>query len=314
MTSTTLVTPATTSARLGSEAVTFPSSQLGELRDANALISDLPALRQRMDEDGYLLIRGFHHREDVLAARREILQCYAEQDRLDPTAPVDDAIIATVKIPTDTTLQHPKDLKEPKSCPAFQHLVRTPRIMGFFDAYFNTPALTYDFQWLRTVGNGDFTGPHVDNVYMGRGSHRVLTTWTPIGDVSLDLGTLAIAVQSHTMPGLAKVRDTYGKVDVDRDRADGWFSNNPLALAQQYGLQWATTEFKAGDALIFGMYTMHTSLTNTSNRFRLSCDTRYQPANEPTDDRWVGKHHTGHTFLGKEKGTPMSELRKQWGV
>ena len=31
-------------------------------------------------------------------------------------------------------------------------------------------------------------------------------------------------------------------------------------------------------ALVFGMFTMHGSLDNVSNRYRLSCDTRYQRA------------------------------------
>jgi hypothetical protein len=47
------------------------------------------------------------------------------------------------------------------------------------------------------------------------------------------------------------------------------------------------------------MFTMHGSLTNTSNRYRLSCDTRYQRADEPVDERWVGENPPANTLAGK---------------
>jgi ectoine hydroxylase-related dioxygenase (phytanoyl-CoA dioxygenase family) len=70
----------------------------------------------------------------------------------------------------------------------------------------------------------------------------------------------------------------------------------------------------AGDALIFGMFTMHGSLTNTTDRYRISVDTRYQLASEPVDERWIGKKPKGHYAWGKGKTVSMKEARKQWGV
>ena len=64
------------------------------------------------------------------------------------------------------------------------------------------------------------------------------------------------------------------------------------------------------------MHLMHASLTNTSNRYRLSCDTRYQLASEPMDERWVGEKPKAHYAWGKpeSKMIPMEEARKNWGV
>ncbi len=44
------------------------------------------------------------------------------------------------------------------------------------------------------------------------------------------------------------------------------------------------------------MHTMHCSLDNKSpdNRIRLSVDTRYQPADEPIDERWIGQNPIAH--------------------
>ncbi|NKB67942.1 MAG: hypothetical protein GKR89_12850 [Candidatus Latescibacteria bacterium] len=45
---------------------------------------------------------------------------------------------------------------------------------------------------------------------------------------------------------------------------------------------------RSGDLLIFTMYTMHIGNDNQTNRLRISTDTRYQPAGDAIDERWVG--------------------------
>jgi hypothetical protein len=49
-----------------------------------------------------------------------------------------------------------------------------------------------------------------------------------------------------------------------------------------------------GDLLTFSVYTVHGSLDNQSNEIRLSSDSRYQLADEPMDERWVGENPPGH--------------------
>ena len=68
---------------------------------------------------------------------------------------------------------------------------------------------------------------------------------------------------------------------------DGTLSKNPFSLREKLGGRWLSAAFKAGDILIFTMRTVHASLDNQSNQIRLSADTRYQPADEPADERWV---------------------------
>ena len=70
--------------------------------------------------------------------------------------------------------------------------------------------MTYDYKWLRVVGPGNFTGAHYDIVYMGRGTPNVLTCWTPIGDIPLKMGPLAILVGSHRFEHM---KETYGQTN-----------------------------------------------------------------------------------------------------
>ena len=57
--------------------------------------------------------------------------------------------------------------------------------------------------------------------------------------------------------------------------------------------------FRTGDLLTFPMHMVHASLDNPSGQVRLSTDSRYQPASEPADERWVGENPVGHALAGK---------------
>ena len=63
-----------------------------------------------------------------------------------------------------------------------------------------------------------------------------------------------------------------------------------------------------------GIFTMHGSLSNTSDRFRISSDTRYQLASEPVDERWIGRKPKAHYAWMQGETVPMEEARKKWGV
>ena len=126
---------------------------------------------------------------------------------------------------------------------------------------------------------------------MGRGTLDVYTCWTPLGDVTPEMGPLVLCLGSHRW---GRVRETYGRCDVDRDLIEGIFSRDPAELVDRLGGRWATAAvFGPGDVVIFGLYMLHASLVNTTGRYRLSCDTRYQRAGEPMDDRWAGAAPAG---------------------
>jgi hypothetical protein len=284
----------------------FPGPYLGELREATALMPDVAAMRERMEEDGYLLLRGFFDPEAVLAARRQILEALATEDQIDTRYPLMEAVVNEGR-----TGGFRGGTNALTAAPAFQALVNSPTVMGFFERFLGGESMTYDYKWLRVVGPSGYTGAHYDVVYMGRGTLQLYTCWTPLGDVPYEMGPLAILAGSHRFE---KIKETYGKMDVDRDRVAGWFSSDPIELVDRHGGQWRTTEFKTGDVLIFGMFTMHASLKNTSNRFRLSSDTRYQLKGEPVDDRWIGKKPKAHYAWMTGETVPMEEMREKWGV
>jgi len=269
--------------KVGSRELELDGEHLTELRSSNDIRYDVQALRERMQEDGYLLIRGFHDRAKVLEARRSILEKMDRMGKLDRDTLLEEGVMAdgSKSIFMGGTNE---DL------PALLDVLNGEHIMGFFDELLDDPSLTYHYKWLRAVGKGDFTGAHYDIVYMGRGTQHVYTVWSPLGDISYDMGGLAICLGSHRFEEL---KLSYGAKDSDRDGI-GHYTDDPLVITGKFGGQWATTTFEAGDVLIFGMFLMHCSLENTTNQYRLSVDARYQSANERVDERWSGKKPRGH--------------------
>lgn len=295
--------------KMGQRELELGGNYLGTLRDSNDILHDLVELGDRMDEDGYLLLRGLQSVEKVTAVRDMLLTNLDANEQIDRDFPLEQGVVKAGA--RGGFLGGSKTLTRNRT---FLDLVESPHIMDFFANFLRSDVLTFDYKWLRVVGPGDFTGAHYDIVYMGRGTHNLYTCWTPITDVGYDMGPLAILVGSHRGAGYERIRATYGQMDVDRDHVTGAFSNDPIEMVEKFGGQWQTTEFQRGDVLLFGMYTMHGSINNTSNRFRLSCDTRYQRADDPVDERWIGDNPPAHYAWTAGETVPMEEARKNWKI
>ena len=282
-----------------------------DLRESNDILDNPDALRERMAADGYLLIRGLHDKEAILTARREILEKLKEKGLLAPDAPVMEGIFnSDYPGPTSTGSMGNKSLTQ---IPAFKGIVEGKPIMDFFKHFLGGEARTFDFKWLRTAGPGAGSPIHYDIVFMGRGTQDLYSCWTPLGDVSLDMGPIVFCLGSNQFE---KVRATYGQADVDRDLIEGHFSDKPLEIVKKFGGRWATTTFSAGDVIIFSMFLMHASLVNTSNKIRITADTRYQLASEPIDERWIGEKPKGH-YAWKQENAEIESLeasRQRWGI
>ncbi|KIL40733.1 phytanoyl-CoA dioxygenase [Gordoniibacillus kamchatkensis] len=285
--------------KVGKRELELGGPHLEELRDSNDIMHDVVALRQRIADDGYLLLRGFHDQEQVLKARLAVL---AKMDKMG-------------KLARDTLLEEGFMADGSKSLflggtnedlPELLDVLNGQHVMRFFDQLLGEQSLTYHYKWLRAVGKGDYTGAHYDIIYMGRGTHNLYTVWSPLGDISYEMGGLAICLNSHRFEDL---KQSYGTKDADRDDI-GAYTDDPLVITNKYGGKWATTEFKAGDVLIFGMFLMHCSLENTTNQYRLSVDTRYQSSREAVDSRWSGKQPRGHSnprWSGKQPNGPVND-------
>jgi len=297
------------------------------MRDSTILLGDFPALRARYEEDGYLHIKGLLDPDAVLQARARVTARLQELGRLQDNT---DPLMAQMKGRTGIGLYDDPDLQ---ASPEVRETLESSSIHDFFAGFFGTAATTYQYKWLRAVGREEFTGAHFDSVYMGRGSQDLMTVWIPLGDITIEEGTLMVCPGTHNLEAFRELHESYGKLDVDRDvpgdpRASGHLTNHPVtwepkeshtqcwdtklaSIPPPARQEWVTSDMAMGDVVIFGIKTLHMSTTNTTDRFRISCDTRWQPADHAVDERWQGSPTDGERhrfFIGDEpvpEGDPL---------
>ena len=279
-----------------------------ELNDSSALISDIPALQERMARDGYLFLRGFHPRTLVNRAAQRVLDAIAARTDLAPGTDARNGICGpgekSYSFFRDVAVAHSKEVLD---------VVDGPHTFDFFKRFLGGPVLTFDKRWLRAMASGGHNHFHYDSAYVGRGTPRRYTMWSAFTDIGLENGPLAICLGSDRDE---RLKNTYGRVDMDRDLIDPVLSTDPREITGHFGFKLATAHFEPGDCIIFGLHLLHSSVPNLSNRFRISIDTRYQLAREASDERfhgpngsWLGNFHTPGATYRK-----VSELRGAWGV
>ena len=280
---------------------------LGELRVSADALDDIDELHRRFEADGYLYLPGLLNRDTLLDARRKMLESLAKMDFVNLDYPLMDGVAKREEAVSALGM---KGLSK-NNQPLRQALFDGPMI-AFYERFLGGPIRPLDFTWhrVKTPGIETATSPHYDIVFMGRGTKKLYTSWTPLGNVPKQMGGLMILENSHRQE---EIKATYGQIDVDvyctnapdadeiesgRKRwhhaAVGQFAEDAVAVGQELKSRWLTTDYQLGDLLVFSMYTMHASMDNLTNRLRLSTDTRYQLAAEPVDERWIGKDPIAH--------------------
>ena len=161
--------------------------KVGLLRDSSDAADDVEELRRRVDADGYLYMKGYLDRDEVLEARASLTDRLAEAGVLDPAYPKMDAVCKP-----DSGYVFKPEITNGNE--AVQRLLYSGRIPEFYRALYGEDIRHYDFTWLRAIGPGKGTNPHCDLPYMGRGTHRSIctTTWRDIS------GTNPATVSSAT--------------------------------------------------------------------------------------------------------------------
>jgi hypothetical protein len=276
------------------------ADHLGWMRESNDVLSDEQNLRARFHDEGYLLLRGVLEQQAVLDARQSILETLAAEGHLDPSADLMEGILradARLSFRADLAIHNPR----------IERVLYQDAMIDLFQRLFDGPVRHFDYTWLRAISPGKATPAHCDIVYMGRGSKRLCTAWTPLGQTPLELGGLMVLEGSHRNQ---RLRDTYGKLDDDAfctnrergvdesmktDHRTGHLTEDPNQVRRSLGGRWLVQNFSPGDVVIFSVYLVHGGLDNqTPNRLRLSTDSRYQPASDPADERWIGANPPAH--------------------
>jgi hypothetical protein len=273
------------------------SQVLGELRRSNDVLDDSHMLKQRLERDGYLFIQNFFGADQIHEVRRKVLESLSSKGILDNNFAIDEA-----RLKHNAYLDRIQN-KIGNNLPAIRNLIHNGQLQEFIASLLGGPSRAFDHIWLRTISPSLCTAPHCDHVYMSRGTRKLYTTWIPIGDVPRRHGSLMVLEQSNHAQKLKK----YHSLDIDEGRNSRklrfkhgilfrgmHYSKHAKKTQKELGLRWLTTDFVAGDIVIFSTSLLHATLDNAFERIRLSVDARFQLAAEPMDPRFVGHNPTLH--------------------
>jgi len=248
--------------------------KLQEMVDSSEFLDDPAELLKRLGRDGYILLRQAVPREQVFRAREvvtsaldkewSLIDCGEGKSEEASSRSHVDAFIRDgqpgLLLTGMRSITHHADVKA---------LLEGRALARIFRALFGgkIPA-TFDSKWVRVMGHGEFTDEHTDYYRFHGNAQDMFTCWMALGDYNVKQGTLAICEGSHLLEGYtAESYNPETKVELPPDYAK--FNESAT---------WRSTAFQAGDIVIFDIRTIHASTANTTNRFRISMDTRWQPA------------------------------------
>ncbi len=270
--------------------------QLGRLTPSSAR-APINELRDQLKAQGYIWLRGFFSREEILAMRRRFFE------RMKPAGIVADGVDASEGIfsgKRDQTGQANKLLMEFVRTAAYEAFCFHPRLWQFYEQLLVGDVYLHKRKIVRLTypHNPRTTDAHYDLIYLRGGTDTVLSSWIPLGDIPLEMGGLTylegsdafgrqleaeFAARNAALPPEERI-SAYNK----NMSTTGGIGKDLSALVSRYNTRWLVADYEAGDIVVHTSYIIHAATQNMSseNRLRLSTDIRYQRIRDEIDARW----------------------------
>ena len=295
-----------------------PEQLMGQFRESSTEVSSGPELRRRLAEDGYVFLRGVLEEAEVLAARAEVFGRLLDVGEIKP--PAIEGIASGESRRREIFEVLGVFWQSVSEGRALRQVSHGPRVREIMQTIFAEPARPHDYMWLRLGPVGRSTRLHFDHPFFARGSGQVHTVWIALGDIPVTEGPLMLVEGSNQFRDLiGPMRDRDEEVNTSSDAAQSAAyqsetTDDTIAFVQGRNTRLLSADFHTGDLIVFSMSTMHGSLDNHSpiSRTRLSCDVRYQPASDATDERYFGPNPAGAKGEGYGEMKGAKPLTEPW--
>ncbi|RKX47249.1 MAG: phytanoyl-CoA dioxygenase [Verrucomicrobia bacterium] len=249
--------------------------------NAMELLSDPTGLKAKAEADGYLFFKGLLPAEPLLELRRQILGILDDHGFLNQQEDLMDGKMNPEKVAQSEPFEGCTEevYKEVQRLESFHRLAHHPELLRIYETLFDAPVLPHPRNIARVLFPGPqarATPPHQDFPHV-QGSQQTWTAWFPLGDCPIELGGLSVLKGSHK-GGILDVKESEGAGGLE-------------CILRDAQASWMETDFEAGDVLTFLSTNVHRGLPNRmGNLVRLSCDFRYQPLNEPIEEKSLKPH------------------------
>lgn len=244
--------------------------------DSTDLLRDPPALRNRLAVDGYLYLPGLLPPQKVAAVRADVVTALDGAGWLGPQA-TEQRPLPSARAVREGGPGYFEPYTAVQRSQRFHELAHDPAALQLFADLFDETVLVHPRKIARTSlpHDDEYTPPHQD-FRLIQGTVRAMTMWVPLGDCPASLGGLRMLSGSHAQ-GLVRSRTARGPGGLAVDVAE----DDPA---------WCTTDYAAGDVVVFTSLTVHGALRNNQDVLRFSADFRYQPLDEPVVAGSLGPH------------------------
>ena len=267
--------------------------------DSKDIVNNGPELRQRVQRDGYLFIRGALPTNVLESLRMQALETVCEAGWVKANTLLEDAIADLSGFCVEPEPTYMQVYHRMYQLPEFHALQHHPNLIGLFERVMGDPVMPHPRIIGRTIfpQREAFTTPAHQDFIPIQGTAETYTAWIPLGDIPPELGGLQIASGSHR-GGVYDFRPAMG--------AGGLEITDPLEGS------WVSSPFKQGDLLIFHSMTVHKGLPNKSDRLRMSIDARYQKISDPIAPGSLQPHNQPSTWEDIYADWPPNGLQYYW--
>ena len=272
------------------------TEQLEDFKISNDAVDDPVELRRRLDQDGYLFIKGLQDPSRLRALRLDMLEVCRAAGWIAAGTELADGIVDLAARCAEGDIEYIRVYHQAYRLESFHRAGHGPEVLDLMEKIIGTTVLPPPQKIARLwfPQYAEHTTPvHQDFVHF-QGSYDTYTCWTPLSDCPVELGGLALLPGSHKIDA---VHDHHfslgaGSLAIDTD-----------ALASD----WVTSDYELGDSLIFHSLTVHRALPNlTEDRLRVSLDNRYQSIEPPIAGHMLSPH------LSQVAELTWEEIYRDW--
>ena len=282
------------------------SNQIKELRTSNDAMDDPTELRRRIADEGYLFFKQLQNPNKMRDLRREMMTAIQSAGWLIADTDPTDAIANVDAQCTEGDNEYNVGYGEAYRLESFHRSAHWPEVTDMVEKIMGRPIMPHPQKIARIwfPKYTEHTTPtHQDFVHF-QGNFETLTCWAPVGDCPIELGGLAVIPGSHKVNRVLEHHFSLGagSLVVDTDE-------HP-----EVDPDWHSTNYEAGDTLIFPALTIHKALPNyTEDKLRLSLDNRYQAVGDPIADHMLDPHGpSGLQWDEIYEGWSADDLKYYW--
>ncbi len=267
------------------KAIPFTSRYFGRLPSEPYQAATSMTFRQRLQDQGFLFLRGYLDRQQVLDLRERYFQLFDASFFQSGTWPREGIYSGypPAGLPAHGCPGHPAHTLVRQAC--YRAFAGSSRLHELAECLLDGPVRQLRRRPLRHFyrGCGVASRAHTDAAYLESKPDDVVTFWIPLGDCPLSAGGLVYLEDSLGLDQ-AELRLQLGEPHCRDSRP---ITDDLKRLADVTGRRWLWADFQAGDLVAHLPSAIHASLDTVSSRMRLSTDIRFTSRDSSVDPRWA---------------------------